>query len=150
MSNLSDFQRRTLRGLLFNGLFVLLSILWFKFGPIRTTDSDWGWLLIVVPPFVLGTILYVMALKQLGLNKNGDAINAGITGDIPKRSRSAQDKIIACLVLLASIIGSVLVFLKINGTGSDIDLSYVVYAVVPAIGLANLILDMLDKNVLFD
>ena len=30
------------------------------------------------------------------------------------------------------------------------DSSYVVYAVVPAIGLANLILDMLDKNVLFD
>ena len=53
MSNLSDFQRRTLRGLLFNGLFVLLSILWFKFGPIRTTDSDWGWLLIVVPPLSL-------------------------------------------------------------------------------------------------
>ncbi len=150
MTNLSDFQRRTIRGLVFNGLYVILTIILFRLFPSLDAGGGYGWILIVLPPLVISGILYTIFLHNTGLDKKLDAINKQYVDKIPKRVRSSKEKFIAFTVLIMTAAAAFGILVAVKGDQGELDASFIVHVVIPCIAVATVILDMLDLNVIYD
>ncbi len=150
MTGLSDFQRRTIRGLVFNCLLIVVTIVMFKLFPALGTSGGYGWLLVVAPPLFISGILYTIFTYNTGLDKKLDAVNKQYEDKIPKRVRSSKEKFIAVSVLMLTVSAAVGLYIALKGFPDELDMSVIVYVIVPAMAVSNIILDMLDLNVIYD